>query len=50
MSRYQRYPISQKSSHQINNAATAIDHEAQSIMLKDYIAGVTVILPARVLQ
>ena len=36
--------------HMINNTATAIAHEAQSIMPSDYIAGVAVILPAEVLQ
>lgn len=33
----------------INNTATAIAHEAQIIMLSDYIAGVAVIIPAEVL-
>ncbi len=36
--------------HMINNTATAIAHDAQSIMPSDYIAGVAVILPAEVLQ
>ena len=36
--------------HMINHTATAIAHEAQSIMPDDYIAGVAVILPAEVLQ
>ena len=36
--------------HMINNTATAIAHEAQSIMPNDYIAGVAVILPIEVLE
>ena len=36
--------------HMINNTATAIAHEAQSIMPSDYIAGVAVILPVEVLE
>ena len=36
--------------HMINNTATAIAHEAQSIMPSDYIAGVAVILPIEVLE
>lgn len=36
--------------HTINQTATAIAHEAQAIMLSDYIAGVAIILPAKVLQ
>ena len=36
--------------HMINNPATAIAHEAQSIMPNDYIAGVAVILPVEVLE
>lgn len=36
--------------HMINHTATAIAHEAESIMPTDYIAGVAVIIPAEVLQ
>ena len=36
--------------HMINHTATAIAHEAEAIMARDYIAGVAVILPAEVLQ
>ncbi len=36
--------------HMINNTATNIAHEAQSIMPSDYIAGVAVVLPNEVLQ
>ena len=36
--------------HTLNQTATAIAHEAQAIMPSDYIAGVSVILPAEVLQ
>ena len=36
--------------HMINHTATAIAHEAESIMPSDYIAGVAVILPSEVLQ
>jgi Domain of unknown function (DUF3846) len=35
--------------HVINQTATAIAHDAESIMSCDYIAGVAVILPAEVL-
>ena len=36
--------------HMTNHTATAIAHEAETIMPSDYIAGVAVILPAEVLQ
>lgn len=36
--------------HMINHTATAIAHEAESIMPTDYIAGVAVIIPAEVQQ
>ena len=36
--------------HMINHTATAIAHEAETIMPTDYIAGVAVILPAEALR
>ena len=36
--------------HMINHTATAIAHEAESIMSYDYIAGVVIILPAEIFQ